>query len=57
MERDGSKINIRSTRALIRRKLSFTGVVSITLSFHPQGRNVNDVLLINEGFHSLRPLI
>ena len=27
--------------------LSFTGVVSVTLNFHPQGRNVNDVT--NEG--------
>ena len=27
---------------LIRGKLSFTGVVSVTLNFHPQGRNVND---------------
>ena len=27
----------------IRGKLSFSGVVSVTLSFHPQGRNVNDV--------------
>ena len=25
----------------------FTGVVSVTLNFHPQGRNVNDVT--NEG--------
>ena len=32
---------------LIRGKLSFTGVVSVTLNFHPQGRNVNDVT--NEG--------
>ena len=28
-------------------KLFFTGIVSITLNFHPQGRNVNDVT--NEG--------
>ena len=37
---------------LIRGKLSFTGVVSVTLNFHPQGRNVNDVT--NEG-KSRRP--
>ena len=29
--------------AAVRGKLSFTGVVSVTLNFHPQGRNVNDV--------------
>ena len=28
---------------LFRGKLSFTGVVSVTLKFHPQGRNVKDV--------------
>ena len=33
-------------------KLSFTGVVSITLNFHPQGRNVNDV---TENLKSLKP--
>ena len=31
----------------VRGKLSFTGVVSVTLNFHTQGRNVNDVT--NEG--------
>ena len=36
---------------LIGGKLSFTGVVSVTLNFHPQGRNVNDVT--NEGKSSL----
>ena len=29
-------------------------LVRVTLSFHPQGRNVND---ITEGFHPLKPLV
>ena len=30
-------------KLMCRGKLSFTGVVSVTLNFHPQGRNVNGV--------------
>ena len=32
-----------------REKSSFTGVVSATLNFHPQGRNVNDVTNVGKG--------
>ena len=34
---------------LIREKLSFTGVVSVTLNFHPQGNNVNLMMLLMRG--------
>ena len=34
---------------LIRGKFSFTGVVSVTLNFHPQGRKENGVTCTNEG--------